>query len=182
MNFKQILRFALSLLLLGIFTLASSQTSKTNHPFSWKQTSDPWYLSKAFAYKYVSDDNVKETPDKKATNNRGPVCFNECKNSTAPGVCTEQLMKEKFKEVELPGINFPRGYSGVEYVTFEVQNNGRIYGYQVVKQPVVCPPCVQTAVNLVSSLDDWDPAVQDGIFVKSTVVVPIFFKIGAARQ
>ena len=109
-------------------------------------------------------------------NSRGPVCSNDCNDSTAPAVCTENLMKEEFKEVGMPGVVFPRGYSGVEYVTFEVQNNGKVFGYQVVKQSVICPPCVQAAVNLVSSLGEWYPAVQAGVFVKSTVVVPVYFR------
>jgi hypothetical protein len=91
-------------------------------------------------------------------------------------------MKEKFREKEVPNYAFPTGYSGVEYVTFEVQTNGKVNGYQVVKQPVLCRPCVQTAVNLVASLDEWHPAIQDGIFVKSMVVVPVYFKMGLSNR
>ena len=91
-------------------------------------------------------------------------------------------MKEKLREVELPNFAFPRGYSGVEYVTFDVQRNGRVNGYQVVKQPVLCPPCIQTAVNLVASLGEWYPAIQDGIGVKSRVVVPVHFKTGHTNR
>lgn len=85
-------------------------------------------------------------------------------------------MKEKLNKVELSGFRLPAGYSGVEYVTFDVQSNGKTSGFQVVKQDVLCKPCIQEAVNLVADLGEWYPAVQDGIYVKSTVVVPVFFK------
>ena len=87
-----------------------------------------------------------------------------------------RLVKEKLGKVELPNVRIPAGYSKVEYVTFEVQANGRIINYQVVRQSVVCPPCIQKAVDMVASLGEWFPAKEDGISVKSTVVVPVFFK------
>ena len=86
------------------------------------------------------------------------------------------MFKEKCGNVALPDVRIPAGYSGVEYVTFEVQKNGKVNGCQIVKQTVLCPPCFQTAVNLVASQGEWFPAISDGITVKSRVVVPVYFK------
>ena len=186
MKFKQFSRLALPIPLCGFFANAYAQSDKTNYPFSWKETTDPWYRSKAFAFKYPPDaaaaTGSKGQAVGKAKAGHGPVCSNECNNTSAPDACTADLMSEKFKAVELQGFGFPSGYSGVEYVTFEVQTNGKVNGYQVVKQTVLCKPCVQTAVNLVASLGEWHPAVQDGILVKSTVVVPVSFKKMVVRQ
>lgn len=180
MNLLQMSRLALPILFLGFFTSAQAQTGRTNHPFSWKETTDKWYMSNAYAFKYLPTDFTAKggtgQATSKATTGHGPVCSTACYETTAPGACTETLMREKFSEVEPTGFKLPKGYSGVEYVTFEVQSNGKVYGYQVVKQPVLCPPCIQTAVNLVASLDEWHPAIQDGITVKSIVVVPVYFK------
>ncbi|MBK9014659.1 MAG: energy transducer TonB [Saprospiraceae bacterium] len=176
MNFMQFSRLALPILLCGFFIQASAQTDKTNHPFSWKESTDPWYMSKAYTFKYADDLTAKGLTTKKGATDRGPVCTKACNETTAPGACTETLMRDKFKDIELSGFNLPRGYSGVEYVTFEVQTNGNVSNYQVVKQPIMCKPCIQQAVNLVASLDEWYPAIQDGIRVKSTVLVPVYFR------
>ena len=178
MNLKHFSRIALPVLLFGIFTKASAQADRNNHPFSWKETTDKWYMPKAYTYKYLTNDLTEKggSAISKTKVNHGPVCTNECKETTAPDACTATLLEEKLKGVEVTGGRMPRGYSGMEYVTFDVGTNGRVSGYQVVKQPVLCPPCIQAAVNQVAALGEWHPAIQDGIFVKSTVVVPVYFK------
>jgi hypothetical protein len=180
MNLLQLSRLALPILFLGLFASAQAQKGRTNHPFSWKETTDPWYKSPAYSFKYLPTDFTAKggtaAATTKAKSGHGPVCSTACYQTTAPGACTEALMQEKLKDVELPNFTFPKGYSGVEYVTFEVQTNGQVNGYQVVKQPVLCPPCIQKAVNLVAEMDEWHPAIQDGITVKSIVVVPVYFK------
>lgn len=163
---------AMTIFFCGFLASAQTQTSK-NYPFSWKETTDNWFKPKTYAFKYATTELTAKGSSKTS---RGPVCTNDCLESTAPGSCTENLISEKLKDVELPGFKLPSGYSGVEYVTFEVLANGNVGSFQVVKQPVLCKPCIQKAVNLVAELGDWNPAVQDGIFVKSTVVVPVYFK------
>jgi hypothetical protein len=177
MNFKQFAWGILPILLFGCFATAQAQTDNKNYPFTWKETTDDWFKTKTYKYKYQDDLTAKGSPAVSKTKpSRGPVCTNECKETTAPDACTESLLKDKLKDVQLPGFKLPQGYSGVEYVTFEVQHNGRVNGFQVVKQPVQCKPCIQKAVNLVASSGEWHPAIQDGLFVKSTVVVPVYFK------
>ncbi len=173
MKFKHFANLVLPIFFCGMLATAHTQTVKTNQPFSWMETSDSWYMPQAYVFKYASGEL---TTKGRISVDHGPACTYDCKESTSPDACTESLMNEKLGEVELPGIRIPAGYSGVEYVTFEVQNNGNIYGYQVVKQPVICPPCIQTAVNLVAGLGEWHPAADDGVFVKSRVVVPVYFK------
>lgn len=181
MKFKQCSRLALPILLFGFFASAQAQTGKTNHPFSWKETTDAWYKSPAYTFKYLPTDFTAKGGTAAATTEakvgHGPVCSNTCNYTTNPNACTEALMQEKLKDVELPNFTYPRGYSGVEFVTFEVQTNGKVNGYQVVKQSVLCPPCIQKAVNLVAELGEWHPAIQDGITVKSMVTVPVYFKM-----
>ncbi len=171
MKFKHFANIVLPIFLFGFFTTTYAQT---NQPFSWKETTDPWYMPKDYTYKLLPDEFLP-----KGTTNigHGPAFTNDCRESTAPDACTGSLIKEKLGAVKLPsGLRIPAGYSGAEYVTFEVQKNGKVYGYQVVKQAVKCPPCIQTAVNEVASLGEWYPATQEGITVKSTVVVPVYFK------
>ena len=178
-------RLALPILLFGgILTTAQAQSDKTNFPFSWKETTDKWYMPKSYTFKYSPVDLSGTTPKgqapkgqstSKAKTGHGPVCSDECNETTSPGSCTEELLNEKLRDVKISGFTYPRGYSGVEYVTFEVQTNGKVNNYQVVKQPVLCKPCIQKAVNLVASAGDWHPAIEDGIVVKSTVVVPVYF-------
>lgn len=171
MKIRKLAKLTLPLLLSGFFLTAQAQT---NQPFSWKVTTDPWYMPQDYSFECMPNEY---TAKGKKASGHGPICSDVCKETTNPDACTAQLMNEKFREVELPpNIAFPSGYSGVEYVTFEVQTNGKVHVYQVVKQSVICPPCIQTAVNLVASLDEWYPAMEDGIYVKSKVVVPVYFK------
>jgi hypothetical protein len=176
MNFKQFPWVAVAILCLGFFCDANAQAPTTNYPFSWKETTDTWYKPKAYAFKYASDDLTEKGG--KTTNkvSHGPVATNACQETTVPDACTESLLGEKLKDIEMPGLKLPAGYSGVEYVTFDIQANGKVGNYQVVKQDVLCKPCIQRAVNEVASLGEWHPAIQDGITVKSTVVVPVYFK------
>ena len=132
-----------------------------------------------YTFDYLPDEFVAKG---KNASGHGPVCTHDCTESTDPGACTEQLLNGKLRDVELPDFPIPSGYSGVEYVTFEVQKNGQVNSYQVVKQAVLCPPCIQTAVNQVASLGEWHPAMQDGIFVKSKVVVPVYFQTGKSNN
>ncbi|MBI1228013.1 MAG: hypothetical protein GC192_22465 [Bacteroidetes bacterium] len=175
MNLQHVFRIALLLPLFGFFFTANAQSTSRNYPFSWKETTDKWYQSKAFAYKFDTD-GLTEKGGSSTRASHGPVCTNDCKESTAPDVCTATLVSEKLKDVELPGFSLPRGYSGVEYVTFDIQKNGKVGNYQVVKQAVLCKPCIQKAVNLVAELGEWFPADKEGNYAKSTVVVPVYFK------
>ncbi|MBK8565870.1 MAG: hypothetical protein IPN76_21635 [Saprospiraceae bacterium] len=174
MNLLRFSRPFLAILLCGFLSTAFAQTGTKNYPFSWKETTDNWYKVKTYTFKYA--DNLTAKGTSKTKQNRGPVCTNNCLDSTSPDACTEDIINENLKDVELPGFKLPSGYSGVEYVTFDVQTSGKVNGYQVVKQSVACKPCIQKAVNLVAELGEWHPAVQDGIFAKSTVVVPVYFK------
>ncbi|MEO1262816.1 MAG: energy transducer TonB [Bacteroidota bacterium] len=173
MKFKHFANLALLFICINFTSALQAQSQPANQPFGWLKTSDSWYTPSSYTFKYESGDFTA----KGNTVSHGPVCSNGCRETTGPGACTATMIKSKFSEAELPdGVRIPAGYSGVEYVTFDVHANGRIFGYKVVKQSVICPPCIQTAVNLVAGLDEWYPAKQDGIAVKSTVVVPVYFK------
>ena len=178
MNFKQFFWIALSILFLSFFNDANAQAPSKNYPFSWKETSDKWYKPKAYTFKYATNDLTEKGGQtvSKTKVNHGPVASDACKETSAPDACTESLLADKLKDIDMPGMKLPSGYSGVEYVTFDVQTSGKVSNYQVVKQSVVCKPCIQRAVNEVAALGQWHPAIQDGIFVKSTVVVPVYFK------
>lgn len=175
MKIGQSAKIALPVLLCVFFATGYAQ----NYPFTWKITSDPWFMPKSYAFKTTSNEfTTKGNP----TSVHGPVCTHACRETTEPDACTSNLIREKCREVVLPDVAFPDGYSGVEYVTFVVRTNGHVGTYQVVKQPVLCKPCIQAAVNLVATLGEWHPAIEDGIFVESTVVVPVYFKMNAARR
>ncbi len=174
MKFKHFAGLALVIFICGSFATVQAQS----HPFSWKTTSDPWYMSETYTFKFAGDEFTAKGASRSG---HGPVCTNGCLETTRPDACTENLIKTQLTDIELPNYAFPAGYSGVEYVTFEVQTNGKVNTYQVVKQSVLCKPCIQTAVNKVAELGEWHPAIQDGIFVKSTVVVPVHFKTGATQ-
>jgi len=181
MKFLHFIRLGLPVLFLGCFATMHAQTDNKNYPFSWKETTDAWFKPKAFAYKCYATDLSSMAPKSvataKAKSGHGPVASGDCKQATSPDACTLDLMNEKLKDVQLPNFSYPKGYSGVEYVTFDVLTTGKTTSYQVVKQPVACKPCIQKAVNLVASLGDWSPAIQDGSVVKSTVVVPVYFRL-----
>lgn len=162
-----------NLTLLFLFVISLPTIQAQQQPFSWKKTTDPWYMPTEFTFKLA---NGELTIKGKTTPNYGPSCTNGCRETTAPDACTARLVKDKLGAVELPNVRIPAGYGNVEYITFDIQANGRILNYQVVKQNVVCPPCIQKAVNLVASLGKWYSAKEDGISVKSTVVVPVYFQ------
>ncbi len=182
MNFTNFLKLAMLIVFCGCFATANAQVDKNkpvqdktsisqqdNSAYTWRETTDTWYSPKAYSYKYSTGATSTDP------NDRGPIYSEACKDSSNPGQCTENYFKAKFLNVNQPGMTFPKGYSGVEYVSFDVDESGKISSYQVLKQPVVCESCSQEAVNRISSLSVWQPAIQSGKPSNSTVVVPVYF-------
>ncbi len=152
-------------------TTETASTMGTPHAYTWRESTDKWYMPKSYSYKF-SNNAAGTAP---SANDKGPVYAIACKDLADPSQCTENFMKAKFLNVYQPGLTFPEGYSGVEYVSFDVDATGKISGYQVVKQPVVCEPCAQAAVNHISALAQWQPGTQGGQPVATSIVVPIYF-------
>jgi hypothetical protein len=190
MNFTNFWKLALPVMVCGCFATASAQVDK-NKPvqdkttlskqqekaaFTWRESADKWYAPKTYSYRFHDGTNATDPKD------RGPVYTEACKDSANPGQCTENYMKAKFLNVSQPGLNYPSGYSGVEYVSFDVDENGKVSGYQVLKQPVACEICSQEAVNRISSLSVWQPAIQSGKPSKSSIVVPVYFNTRSGQN
>ncbi|MCB0517678.1 MAG: hypothetical protein H6577_00685 [Lewinellaceae bacterium] len=156
-----------------------------NHSYAWIEASDRWNYQKEFIYlldgpaSTLTPKGGAEDQEKFAT--RGPVLNRYCFGVENPAQCTREYIQSNLGNIYHPSIIYPVGYSGTEYVVFDLDANGRIAGgYHVVQQGTVCEPCSQAAVNAVAKLEkDWSPAIQNGNAAKSTVVVPVGFHVTA---
>ncbi len=175
---------------------ANAQEDKTtgtsgileNQPFTWMETTDRWNFEKEFSYIFdtpgpnFTAKGSNEDAEKFAT--RGPVLNRFCFGVEDPAQCTKDYIQTNLQNRYHPSIIYPVAYGGVEYVVFDLDENGKVVGgYHVVQQGTVCEPCSQAAVNEVAKFEsDWSPALKNGNTAKSTVVVPVGFHVTAPLQ
>ena len=78
-------------------------------------------------------------------------------------------------------INYPEkaimnNESGKVLIEFEVEKDGSITNIRVKKS--VSPNLDQESLRMIRSMPKWEAAKHDGISVRSSVVVPVIFKLG----
>jgi protein TonB len=71
------------------------------------------------------------------------------------------------------------GLEGVVHVSFIVGKNGLITDIEIVKG--LSPECDAEALTVVRMMPRWRPAHQNGVPVRSRLVLPLRFKLGMAQ-
>lgn len=80
----------------------------------------------------------------------------------------------------LKNINYPEsaktnGISGICYVSFKVNENGKLSDLKVLKGVKDCIECDMEAIRTIQLLPDWIPAKQKGNAIKLRYMLPIKF-------
>jgi TonB family protein len=80
------------------------------------------------------------------------------------------------ENLDWPASDFERGEEAVEEITFVVMPDGSISNKKLaLSRNHNCDGCQQAAIDAVSKLDQWIPAVKDGRKVAVKMTLPIRF-------
>lgn len=90
--------------------------------------------------------------------------------------CTNDIIEELIQgKVNYPDKALAKEHDGKEVVMFTVNEYGEAQNYQVLSKDSPCAGCARAAVNAVSTLKDWYPAMKDGEPVKVKIAIPVRF-------
>lgn len=142
------------------------------HTFTWFAWEDPIIRKKTV--KEVDMVPVSEFE-------RPPVFTGECLTAADKFACTNKKLKEYASDrfIDYPDAASAQGQEGLEYVTFTLDEEGNFEGnLKVIAKNEPCQGCAETAVNIVSEMEDqWFPAIKDGETVKTQLTIPIRFDL-----
>ncbi len=112
-------------------------------------------LGKSFS----DSDAVYEFPDKHSQFPGGP----------------DKLSRYINSHVNYPEVAQQKGVQGKVYVAFIVEKDGSISNVEIVRG--VSASINQEAMRVIRSMPKWNPALKDGLIVRSRARVPINFKL-----
>ena len=80
------------------------------------------------------------------------------------------------RHIELPDGPYQKDVNGLEFVKVIVKSDGSLRDIQYVEtKNDSCEWCEQAAVQVVSKMSDWKPALKNGLTVPVQVIIPIRF-------
>ncbi len=79
------------------------------------------------------------------------------------------------KKLKYPTEALEKNITGKVFVSFEIDQNGKVINAYVSKKSH--PLLDQEALSIIQEMPKWKPAIKDGQFVKSKMIIPINFKL-----
>jgi protein TonB len=80
------------------------------------------------------------------------------------------------KTIRYPEMAVQMGEQGKVYVEFIVEKDGSLTNFRIFTS--VSPSLDQESLRVAMLMPNWIPAMNDGVVVRSKVVVPMVFKLG----
>lgn len=154
------------------------------NPAGKMEESLPAKLEEPNTKKVISDQNEKNTIDIPKSvflvseTDRPPLFDIICLTEKDPEECSNEKINDFIKS----NINFPNnaitsGHDGLELVTFVIDETGTIEDrIKVLSKETPCKNCAKAAVDVVSKMEKWTPAMREGKPVKTRVTLPIRFE------
>lgn len=87
----------------------------------------------------------------------------------------QQLNTDIIRYLVYPAKAKARNIQGTVTVEFEVDSNGKIQNTKIIEG--IIPEMDSAAINLINFLDNWRPGMINGVPVKSTLTLPIKFRL-----
>lgn len=117
---------------------------------------------------------------------RPPVFDGYCLTVDDKFDCSNRKLQEYFKEasIKYPDPAKALGQEGLEYVTFNINDKGKIKGnIKVVSKDKPCKGCADAAADIVADMEGkWFPAIMEGKTVKTQLTVPIRFSLNEQQS
>ncbi|MEM6963180.1 MAG: energy transducer TonB [Bacteroidota bacterium] len=109
---------------------------------------------------------------------RPPLYDIICLTESDPEKCSNEGIEAFIKEeINYPNNAITKGHDGLEMVTFVVDETGTIEDdIEVLSKESPCMGCAKAAVEVVSKMEKWTPAIRNGKPVRSRVTLPIRFE------
>lgn len=88
----------------------------------------------------------------------------------------EEQRKFIHKTIRYPEMAIQMGEQGKVYVEFIVEKDGSLTNFRIFTS--VSPALDKESLRVAMLMPNWIPAMNDGVVVRSKVVVPMVFKLG----
>jgi len=108
-----------------------------------------------------------------------PAVFdNICNSESNPSKCSQAKVREYINA----NVNMPRSAQNAnirerEVIAFTILPDGSVNGdLRSISKKEVCDGCRDAAIEVISNMSKWSPAMKDGKAVPMSMVVPVSFK------
>ena len=110
---------------------------------------------------------------------RPPLFTSDCINAKNPQKCSNKALAEWAHDaVKYPEADLADGSDGLEYVTFVINQKGKVSSIsRVDTKKEACEGCSDAVLMAVLGMPDWQPALLGGNPVNVVVTLPIRFKV-----
>jgi protein TonB len=110
---------------------------------------------------------------------RPPLFSTECLTAQDAQKCSNEALEDWMrKNVKYPEADLEEGDDGLTYVTFVINQKGQISTVQrVVSKQESCEGCGQAALDAVTTMPQWTPAMLNGKPVSVRVTLPVRFRV-----
>jgi outer membrane biosynthesis protein TonB len=169
----------------GVSTFRQHDINERNADWYTYDYRDADPVDQKNAQKVKSSEN-KNAPKAKARpvvysvsqTDRPPLFSKDCLTAEDPEKCSNEALKAWVRDhVEYPEQELQTGTDGLEYVTFIINQEGRISSVRRVESKMEsCEGCSQAALSAVLKMPDWEPARLDGKPVSVVVTLPVRFR------
>jgi TonB family protein len=85
------------------------------------------------------------------------------------------------KSIIYPEYEKTNGITGVVFVTFIIDTNGKVVDPKILKKSLIGPGLNKEAIRIVKTMPLWNPAIQNGKHIKVQMNLPIRFSLDQAK-
>lgn len=109
---------------------------------------------------------------------RPPLFTTECATANDPQKCSSKALAKWARDaVKYPEADLADGSDGLEYVTFVINQNGKVSSINRLETKAeACEGCSKAVLDAVLEMPDWQPAMKDGKPVNVMVTLPVRFR------
>ncbi len=110
---------------------------------------------------------------------RPPLFTPDCLTAKNPQRCSNRaLALWANKHVKYPETDLAEGSDGLEYVTFVINDKGKVSSIsRVDSKQEACEGCSKAVIDAVLEMPDWQPAMLGGKPVNVMVTLPVRFRV-----
>ncbi len=109
---------------------------------------------------------------------RPPIFTAACMNDKNPDKCSNEELEDWLRgKIKYPQADLADGSDGLEHVTFVINQRGEISSIERVDtRNEDCTGCAKAALDAISQMPAWQPAMLDGKPVSVRVTLPVRFR------
>lgn len=135
-----------------------------------------------YTYRYMEEDNAGETAIaldslyEISEMTRLPIFNKNCLSAEKPEECSNEAVIDWMRyAVERPKVADGQKQAPVHWVTFVIDEQGKVTLGRIIPSQQRCEPCEAATKEAIEGMHNWMPAVRDGQPVKVRVLLPVYY-------